>query len=1248
MFKLVGIVDGKRGIWEFREAFEGLGREVSGVTLDLFDTADIDQDEDVERCCMEQIKDCNLVLFSFHGSMAYFKKYLRFREYYEGKKPCFFRSTIESEMEEMTRKSQLPDSVVLKLSAYLEAGGKKNRENFFRYLLNQTAGMELPCEEISIPKWDGYYGKPENLSDQEYMEKAIQSGKPILGVIAHFQTVQSKNTQHLDDLIRVIEKAGCTPMVVYSNVMPTMNGGGLRKALRTYMMKDGKSVPQSVIVTTGHSLSVLSAPGSGAEQVTDSIFEILGVPAIHALHTNYSYAQWQESIRGMDPMFLGNIYTAEYDGQLISVPLTCTEQVETPYGIKEQFVLIPDRAEKIVGLAKNWAKLSQLKNSEKKVAIILHNMPPRADRIGCAYGLDTPESVYNMFCAMQKQGYKTNYDFKDGQEIIHRITQGLTNDSRFRSAEEMLERAEAVVLPNQWKPWFKDLSSKVQEELFRDWGEAPGELLAVGDKILVPCIINGNILIGLQPPRAFEDKAEECYHSTDIVCPYQYIAFYRWLEEGFGANAVIHVGTHGTIEWLPGKEIGLSQNCYPDICIGTLPHFYPYIIDVPGEGAQAKRRSSACIIDHLIPSMTEGGTYGDISVIDELLAKYYQAKQNGSSKTSVITEEIYELAHKLHLDEDLKLTHQDFEDDFENTAEQLHLWVSDIKSSEIKDGLHIFGNPPKEDRMRNMLRLLVRVKNGTVPSLRQGICKARGMDLDILLDNPEATDQQGITNAMKLEQTDEIGRVLFQRWEQEGYSLESIQPLIAKTCQEKQMELAQTQELYQCMKFVREEVYPRLLSTTDEITLLMLGLDGNFVKKGPSGAPSRGNAKILPTGRNFYTTDPTELPCRSSWETGIRLAKQLLKTHKDETGESPENIAIVVYSGDTIKTGGDDVAEILYLYGVRPVWLGDTDKVIGLEVIPLEELGRPRIDVTLRISGLFRDTFPNLIDLVDEAVNMVACLDESHKDNLIKKHVDEDIEAFMQEGASREQAYEQAALRIFGCPPGTYGAGVDIMINSKQWETSDDLGRAYITWSGHGYSRKLHGEKVQNLFAHRLSTCDVTVKNISSCEEDMLDSDDFYNYHGGLISAVKAQKGTAPDSYSTNSADAGHVVTKNVHKETAKIMRARINNPKWIEGLKKHGFKGAQEFSSMVDIMFGWDATSDVVEDYMYDSVYETYLNNQEMRDWIRKENPWALHAMSERMLEAAQRNMWAASEDKIETLQEIYLEMEGSLEGED
>jgi cobaltochelatase CobN len=763
--------------------------------------------------------------------------------------------------------------------------------------------------------------------------------------------------------------------------------------------------------------------------------------------------------------------------------------------------------------------------------------------------------------------------------------------------------------------------------------------MTVDGEILIPGIHNGNLFIGLQPPRAFEEKAEEMYHSTDLVCPHQYIAFYRYLTEVFDAHVVVHVGTHGTLEWLPGKEIGLSEECYPEVALGAVPHLYPYIIDVPGEGAQAKRRSNAVIIDHLIPSMTDSGLYGELTAIDDSIAQYNSAKLNNPQKLNDIAAQIWEQSEAQNLTVDLGICESEFYSDVECGIEKIHRWLSDIKSSKVKNGLHTFGQVPKGERYSDMLRLLVSIRNGTVPSLREGLTAAFGEDN---------------------ERNDDIGRGIFAELAEANYDVNAIDTIIAKLSPPDSLRSSppsergavadrgehNTAKLRECLMFVANTLTAKLNATTDEITNFLRGVNGEFVPQGPSGAPSRGNAHILPTGRNFFMIDPTAVPSRAAWATGKRLADELLAKHRREENKLPESIAIVVYSGETIKTTGDDVAEIMYLYGVRPVWLESTDRVIGLEVIPQTELARPRIDVTLRISGLFRDTFPNLIERIEDAVNLVASLDEDYEVNYVRKHIDEDIKQFISEGMSREQAFDFASLRVFGCPPGTYGAGVDIMVNSKKWETQEDLGRAYINWSAHAYGRKIHGTKLQKVFERRMSSTDVTVKNISSYEADMLDSDDFYNYHGGLISAVKSQSGVTPVSYSTNAGDPENVQTRTVHEETSRIMRARIANPKWVDGLREHGYRGAQELSAMVDIVFGWDATADVVDNWMYDMISENYLFNDEIREWIEKVNPWALHAMSERLLEASQRGMWDASEDALNELKDIFLSAEGEIEG--
>ena len=1245
MFRAVFLINYDGQELFLKQAINELPVELGGVEVDFefFNTADIDADQSCFKACVEAVDTADFIYLYVPGGLPYFKSYNAIQQHFMGRIPSFVYSGIDDENNEAQRTGALSPLIYSQLMPYHLMSGVENLKSFLKLVLFELGGIGDGPAELVVPLWQGIYGLPEGLTEDQYLDYLAQSkDRAVIGVLFHRHNMLHENTRHIDALIEEITQAGALPLAVYSNIMPMGDGdSGLRGALARYFMDADRSRIDTLIVTTGFSLSILSAPGDGSGIVEQSIFEPLDVPVLQAMFTYMSYEQWQQSEAGLEASMLAtNVFQPEFDGQIITVPIAYSEPVQTTFGAKYVVLPIADRVRRVVRLALNWARLRATPFAAKKVAIVLHNMPPRADMIGCAYGLDTPQSVFNVYRMLAANELVLEREFADGQEIIAEITAGVTNDGRFMSEPEMLARSTATVRREVYAPWFDGLPERVIEQISRDWGAPPGQFMVADEAILIPGIINGNLFIGLQPPRAFEEKAEESYHNTDIVCPWQYLAFYRYLEEVFAADCVIHMGTHGTIEWLPGKEAGLSEECYPDIAIGEMPHLYPYIIDIPGEGAQAKRRTDAVVVDHLIPSMTESGSYDQLAAIEEQITQYYQALTADPGKCAVIAEQLWPLVEAANLDSDLGLVAEGFFADVNTAIERLHLWISEIKTSKVKDGLHIFGQVPVGERYSNLLRLLVNVANGSVASLREALAAWLGEDLEALLADPGHIMADGRTAAMLLEQIDAIGSQVFAVYVQSDFDIEAALGVVRSVC-----EPADSQPLLDCLRFVAEQAMPRLNQTTDELLYLQRGIEGRFVPPGPSGSPSRGNALILPTGRNFYMIDPSTIPSRSAWTVGQMLGDQLLDRYLDEQGAYPESVAIVVYAGETIKTTGDDIAEIMYLYGVRPVWLGDSNRLIDLEVIPLSELGRPRIDVTLRISGLFRDCFPNLIERIEDAVNLVAALDEPDDSNYVKKHVNQDFAAFIASGMQREQAFEYARYRVFSDPPGTYGAGVDTLIYSRQWESSDDLGQAYINWGAHAYGKKLHGTKLTEVFVRRLEQTEVTVKNVSSVESDMLDSDDFFNYHGGLISAVKKERGSLPLSLATNAGDPKHVKTKSIHEETSRIMRSRINNPVWIEGLKEHGFRGAQEFSAMVDIVFGWDATSDVVDDWMYTSITNTYLLDEELQEWIRANNPWALLNISERLLEAAQRGMWDADEEMLDQIRQIYLSIEGDLE---
>lgn len=1203
--------------------------------IEYFDCYQLDEDAQLMTKCLEALKSCSLMVLDSHGGLTYFRGFRSLFEQSVSKVRMFIRSGIEDEIPPLMDRLGISRAQYDMMDAYIQAGGMNNYTQLLLYVANQFDGADFEPVHPKKEKWQCLYTPEGAVSDEAtYLHSLELSAKPRIGVIIHEHHMRRGDMHLADALHDAILQYGGHPVVLVTNILPPGEGDGLgfEEALERYFMKGGHPFVKAIINTTGMSVSILSSPGDGSAVRETSVFEPTHVPVLQAMQTYYTTAQWEDSLSGLDPMMLSVCaYQPEFDGQIITYPVSAREMVETPYGMKSIHAPIPERVERLAQLAINWARLGEKAPEERKVAIILHNMPPRNDAIGCAFGLDTPASVHLMVQALARDGLKIETTYAEGADIIRQITEGLSNDERWLSAQEMLSRSEDTVSTSQYQTWFKELSPKVCAQLIKNWGEPPGDLLSVDGQLLIPGLVNGNLFIGLQPPRALDAQAEACYHSTDIVCPHQYIAFYHWVERVFAADLIIHVGTHGTLEWLPGKEIGLSKDCYPDITIGTMPHLYIYNVAVTGEGMQAKRRGYAALIGHMVPPMQQSGVYDELAQMDELIETYYHARQGNPSRMPIIRQQVWQLAQQLNLHKDLGITEPP--SDMDDFVEKVHLWISRIKSSQVRDGLHILGQPPEGEQLTGMLNLLTRVQQGGVPSLKEAICHAHGLDYHDLVDHGGEILKDGITKAMRLHQVEAECQTLLERLADVDYDLEKVSGWKKHS------------DVMSCLSFICNQLVPGLRQMPNEMTNFILGAHAGFVSPGPSGNPSRGKAHILPTGRNFYSTDPAAIPTRSAWLVGKTLADQLLKRELEETGAFPESVAIVVYAGDTMKTCGDDLAEAMYLMGVQPVWLGDTDRVIGLDVISLEELGRPRIDVMLRISGLFRDTFPNLIERVEDAVNLVAALDESHQHNYLRKHIDEEIAQMMREGMAREQAVERAAARIFGCPPGGYGAGVDTLIASKKWQTNQDLGNIYIRWSGHAYGRKLRGASFHDQLRIRLQKTSVTVKNESSVEIDMLDSDDFYNYHGGLMAAVRTASGASPRAYSTNTGDTQHISTLRVEEETARVMRSRILNPKWLKGLMRHGYKGAQELSAMVDIVFGWDATGTVVEDWMYESIAQRFVLDQDVQTWIRQQNPWALHAMSERLLEAAQRGMWQAEDDTLMQLRDVFMDIEGDLE---
>ncbi len=1132
-----------------------------------------------------------------------------------------------------------------KIFFYLNYGGKKNFENLMYYLSNRFTGANHSFEAPAKPLWEGIYhpdfnDHPPTLS--EYLEKKVDSKRVTVGLWFHQSHWQGGNISPIDSTIREIEAQGANVLPVFFSGSKNQKIGtnGLEWVIENYFMKNGKPIVDVVISLFSFSFTTCL---SGAEAPV--VLKKLGVPVIKAILTCNTAEEWRDSIQGLSIIDIpANVAMPELDGALITVPIAAMDCCQINPSTKTRLVKfepMPERTKKLVQLAINWGKLRQLANNEKKVAIIFHNYPPRNDTIGHAFGLDSSVSVMNILTSLKAEGYTLDSLPESSQKLMDTIINGLTNDRRWASPQELSDRAIDKISSAQYEEWFNELPLDVSDKMDKDWGRRPGKIFTYNGKLLVAGILNGNIYIGLQPPRGYmETSSSSLYHSPDISMPHHYHAYYRWIRDVFKANVIMHIGTHGSLEWLPGKSVGLSQSCSPDITISDLPNIYPYVITNPGEGTQAKRRSYCCIIEYLVPVMHNADSYEELAKLEVQLQEYYHAKTVDPEKLPVYRNLIWENVVGAKLDKDLNVTQDAAFAAFDDFLENLHGYINELSDAQIRDGLHILGEAPKDERLDEFLVTLTRLSNGAVPSLRESLAELKGYDYEDLLAHRGKLGNDGKTNGDHLKELYSISLELIQKLHTQGFSEQVIPKILTDVLG------ADNPKVHSVLSYIVNFLAPALAATTDELTNTLSACSGGYVPPGPSGSITRGMADILPTGRNFYSVDPRTVPTTASWKVGMALGDALLERYLKEEGKYPESVGIVIWATDVMKTKGDDIAEILYLMGVKPVWERSSGRVIGIQAIPLDELKRPRIDVTMRISGLFRDTFPNVVNLLDDAVTLIATLKESPKQNFIAKHVETEVTEQTAKGIDAVKAREEALYRVFGDQPGSYGCGVSEAIDSKNWKDQKDLSDIYVNWGSYAYTRKTYGLQVPEPFKRCLSKINVTVKNQDSREYDILDGDDWYDAHGGMINAVKTIGGKAPRSFCGDSSDPNRVKVRSTAEETCHVFRSRLLNPKYIESMKKHGYQGAADLSRTLDNVFGWDATVEVVEDWMYEDLAKKYVLDKVMQDWLKDVNPYALQNMVERLLEAINRNMWQASENMKQELQKLYLNIEGLLEG--
>ncbi len=1133
------------------------------------------------------------------------------------------------------------------LNAYLERSGHLNFQYLLRFLYNLLFGGEQECPPPIEPPDDGiYHPDYEGVADrQRYLTENIDPGRLTVGLWFHQAYWLNHNLAYIDALIREIEKQGANVIPVFHLRFKDRergNRGAVEIAEHYFIDERGKSRIDVLLNPMLFSLSLIAPEYRG-------LLSRLGVPCLQAMMSMSSYRDWKESAQGMSSADVSfSAAQPEFDGNLITVPVATREEKKidpVTGGLLSHYQPIPERIAKLVRLSLNWARLRRRPNSERRVAIIFHHYPPRDDRVGCAAGLDSFASVKRLLDRLEEQGYQIAEPYASGDELARALLSRLTADRRWLTPKRMAERAAARAGAELYEGWNEELPNRVRERLAQSWGPPPGELFVHDNRLHFAGLVNGNIFLTIQPPRGHLEKLAEDYHDPKLPPSHHYLDHYRWIRDVFKADAVIHVGKHGSLEWLPGKALGLSGECYPDLAIMELPNLYPYIINDPSEGTQAKRRSYAAIIDHLTPVFTNADLYEELAEIENLLNDYQAAASEDPGKLAVLRRMIWEAVVKARLDRDLGLGQEAARADFPAFLEKLHGYLGELADTMINDGLHTLGEVPEGERLLEFIAQLTRLANGSVPSLRESVIKALGFDYEELLENrgrirPEYDNRSGAqiiaaAHARIIELLAALAAT--------GFAAAKAAPLVAKFFPA--AGAAARAPICETLAYICDDLVPRLKATSNEIDSLLAGLKGGFIEPGPSGAPTRGQAGILPTGRNFYSVDPNKIPTPAAWEVGKRLGDALIERYLAAEGRYPDSIGILVYGGSTMRSRGDDIAEIYYLMGIKPVWQKGSGNVSGLEVIPLVELGRPRLDVIPRVSGFFRDAFPNLMERIDEAVALVSALKEPPESNFLRRNVQLDIAEYRRRGLNAEEARREATFRIFGCPPGTYGAGVSELVKTKNWQNREDLGNSYIEHSAHAYGRGAYGLKKADTFRRLLGRMEVTVKNEDSREYDMMSCTDYYNYYGGLIAAAETVRGTAPLSLMGDTSDPHRVKMRTTVEEARHVLRSRLVNPRWLEGMKRHGYKGAGDISHMMDVVLGWDTTTGVIEEWMYESLARKFVFDPGMREWMEEVNPHARQNIIDKLLEAIARGMWRAEPGIEAELRDAYLEIEGELE---
>ena len=1092
-----------------------------------------------------------------------------------------------------------------RLWSYLLHGGATNSRSFLAFaatLLGRGFEWREPAELPRAGIWWPGLDHP-GLAD---LRRVWAKDRPVAALVFYRALVQADNVAPVRALVEALGRSGVNCLPVYCTSLKDPVSAGVIESL---LAESGTGV---VLNGTGFAVSTPGRP------TVDSPLNATGAPVLQVVFSGGNEKEWRAGTRGLSARDIAmNVALPEVDGRILSRAVSFKGEARFDESTQCSLVAyepVPDRVELVTKLAANWLRLGSTPVDQRRLAVILANYPNRDGRLGNGVGLDTPASVVELLRALEREGYAVADVPRDGDDLVARLRRGPTN-----AAVDGREISVTLKL-DTYRRFFNTLPAAVRRSVTEHWGEPQHDPfhLAASDAFAIPAFECGNVVIGLQPARGYNIDPQSTYHDPDLVPPHGYFAFYAWLRTVRDVHAVIHAGKHGNLEWLPGKALALGESCYPEAVFGPLPHLYPFIVNDPGEGTQAKRRAQAVIVDHLTPPLTRAETYGPLAELELLVDEYFEAAGVDPRRLKMLREEILALAAHVGLDRDCGI---EATDDHDTALSKLDNHLCELKEMQIRGGLHVLGRSPEGDALNDLLVSMVRLPRGDTEPADASLTRALAEDLDLGEFDPLSAN---LGERWRRPRPTALAARSPAPWRTGGDTVERLELLARALIEGTERPEPGWTRTRAVLEFVERDLRPRVVASGPaELDACRHALDARFLPPGPSGAPTRGRLDVLPTGRNFYSVDTRTVPTPAAWKLGWKSAALLLERYRQEHGAWPKRIALSAWGTANMRTGGDDIAQALALMGVKPTWEVASRRVTGFEVLPLDLLDRPRVDVTLRISGFFRDAFPSQIDLFDSAVRAVAALDEPERLNPLAARTHDDAARLVAAGADKATAARRAGFRVFGSKPGAYGAGLQALIDERGWETEADLARAYVAWGGYAYGAGAQGSAEHGLFEARLAGVQAVLHNQDNREHDLLDSDDYYQFEGGLTATVRHLSGERPEVYHSDHSRPETPRIRTLKEEIARVVRARVVNPKWIEAMQRHGYKGAFEMAATLDYLFAFAATTGMVENHHFDAVHAAFMEDEKVREFLERKNPDALREMAERFLEAAERGLW-------------------------